>query len=831
MAAGDSGQRPGKKLMNRSKYSIRSILRSSFAARPAVGWTCVAAVICLAGVSHAAPTDKPIQTFLSNHCYDCHSGDNIKGGLDLSKLGTDLSQVGTLAKWVRIHDRVAAGEMPPERKAKAAEPHKPAFLAALSSTLTTASSTHAHTVMRRLNRVEYENTLRDLLGVRTELQGFLPEDGKAHGFDNIGEALDLSPVQIQRYMDAAGKALDDAVSRERPESKTVLATFETTRNAQFIGKDWLKRADGALVFFTEGGYPSIRPDFKAPVDGKYRFSISGYGYQTPRPIVFALYLGPEFSGGETLSGYYQLDPDKPGTVVVEAYVRRNDTMRLMPQDLPQGQELKKAGVEAYKGPGLAITKIEIEGPIAEEFPSRGHKLRYGDLLAEDTGPAKERGKKNYRPKYEVLSKNAEADIARLLPKFVEAAFRRPVTPTDVAPFVELGRAELKSGSSFDIALRTAQIAVLCAPEFLYLLETPGRLDDYAIASRLSYMIWGSTPDAALLDAAAKKQLATPAGLRAQTDRLLADPRAERFTKNFTGQWLNLREIDFTTPDKQLYPEFDGHLKLAMVRETEMFFDEVLKKNLSLLNFIDSDWTIVNERLARHYGIEGVAGVEMRKVPLKPEHHRGGLLTHASVLKVSANGTTTSPVVRGAWVLERILGFTPPPPPPGVPGVEPDIRGATTLRQQLDKHRSLESCNSCHKVIDPPGFALENYDVMGGWRENYRSLGKQFPAPKPGRLPDGRYLNWRIGPAVDATGVTADGKPFTGLAEYKQILLADKNRLTAALVEKVATYATGRGMGFSDRPAVDRIAKAVATKNYGFRDLVHEVIQSDIFRSK
>ena len=434
---------------------------------------------------------------------------------------------------------------------------------------------------------------------------------------------------------------------------------------------------------------------------------------------------------------------------------------------------------------------------------------------------------------------------RVLPPFLEAAFRRPVTAEIAAPFVAIGQAELAAGSSLEQALRTAQMAALCSPDFLFLLEPEGRLDDYAVAARLSYMLWGLPPDAELLSLAAKGELtvgqasslpSSQAGslrhetLRLQTERLLADRRAGHFIRHFPDQWLNLREIDFTTPDKQLYPEHDALLQHAMLEETRLFFNEVLRKNLPVTEFLHSDWTFLNQRLAEHYGIDGVKGVAMRRVSLKPEHHRGGVLTHASVLKVSANGTTTSPVKRGAFVLDRILGIEPPPPPPGVPGVEPDIRGATTLREQLAKHRSLTTCNSCHRVIDPPGFALENYDVIGGWREHYRSLGKDFPKP-PAERTGGRDVGWRVGPPVDASGETPDGRAFANLAEYKQTLLAEPDAFTLALIEKVAVYATGRAMGFSDRPELERIAQAVAAKGHGFRDLIHEVVQSDLFRNK
>jgi hypothetical protein len=344
------------------------------------------------------------------------------------------------------------------------------------------------------------------------------------------------------------------------------------------------------------------------------------------------------------------------------------------------------------------------------------------------------------------------------------------------------------------------------------------------------MLWNSGPDEQLLNLAASGKLSQPAVLRAQTERLLNDPRSQRFTKDFVGQWLNLREIDFTTPDQQLYPEFDNLLKYSMVSETEGFFDEVLRNNLSVLNFIDSDWTILNDRLARHYEIPDVAGVAMRRVTLKPDDRRGGVLAHGSVLKVSANGTTTSPVVRGAWVLRQIMGFDPPPPPPGVPGIEPDIRGATTLREMLDRHRSQASCVNCHKVIDPPGFALESYDVTGRYRQNYRVLGDEFRAP-PRELTGGKNVRWRIGPAVNPTGETADGRPFANLADYKKILLAEPRLFTRALAVKLAVYGSGRAMEFSDREELEAIVQAAAARDYGFRDLLHLVIQSKIFLNK
>ncbi|WP_395750595.1 DUF1592 domain-containing protein [Prosthecobacter sp.] len=787
----------------------------------------------LSSASGAPPA--ALKPFLEQHCYDCHDADTKKGGLDLDALPADLRSPETLAKWTQLHDLVATGEMPPKKKPQPPQVERSAFTGVLAQSLTQWDAALKGTIMRRLNRTEYENTLRDLLGVRTQLADLLPEDGKAFGFDNVGEALDLSPVHLQRYMDAAKAALRDAVKfGPPPEKKKVAAVFDAGNNKRNFEKSWLKLDDGSVVFFNSGNFPSIVPEFAAPAEGIYRLTVTGRAHQTDENVTFSIYAGT--FGRDNDSHLLDLVnlPPKQASRTLEVFLRQRERVRIYTQLVPDQVSLQKNGPSNYKGPGLALMPVEIEGPIVDEWPGRGHRLLFGELEAR-AGGAGPKGKfaKAGASVGEIIPKDAAADVKRLLNAFMPAAFRRPVSVEKAAPYVQLAQDELTAGTSFHDAMITAYVAALCSPDFLYLREPMGKLDDFALASRLSYMLWSTAPDAELIATATKGRLSDAATLRAQTERLLSDPRASRFIKSFTGQWLNLREIDFTVPDKQLYPEFNDVLKTASVKETELFFEEVLRGNLSVANFIDSDWTLLNEPLARLYGISGVSGVsgmDFRKVALKPEHHRGGVMTHASVLKVSANGTSTSPVVRGVWVLERILGKTPPPPPPGVPGVEPDIRGAQTLRQQLDKHRSMESCNGCHRVIDPPGFALENYDVIGGWRENYRSLGKDFP--KPANLPSNvKNVQWRIGPAVDATGTTPDGRPFKDLAEYKKIILAQPARFTRTLAEKLAVYGTGRGMGFSDRSELDRISTSVAAKGNGFRDLIHEVVQSSIFKNK
>lgn len=337
------------------------------------------------------------------------------------------------------------------------------------------------------------------------------------------------------------------------------------------------------------------------------------------------------------------------------------------------------------------------------------------------------------------------------------------------------------------------------------------------------------PDEQLMALAAEGKLKQPNELREQVERMLADPKAEAFTKNFTGQWLDLRDIDFTEPDMKLFPEFDELLKISMVEETERFFQAILDENLSLMNFIDSDFTFLNERLARHYGIPGVKGQEFRKVKLPPESVRGGVLTQGSVLKVTANGTNTSPVLRGNWVLENILCRPTSPPPDGVGSVEPDIRGAKTLREQLARHRSVSSCAMCHDRIDPPGFALENFDPIGGWRENYRTIGDgERPDIKQAPFTNA-WVRYRIGLPVDATGQTEDGKKFEDIRAFKKLLARDQDQITRGLTQKLLTYAIGRRVGFSDRPHVEAIVRKVRGQDYGFRSLVHEVVQSELFQ--
>jgi hypothetical protein len=351
---------------------------------------------------------------------------------------------------------------------------------------------------------------------------------------------------------------------------------------------------------------------------------------------------------------------------------------------------------------------------------------------------------------------------------------------------------------------------------LFFQEKRGEPDDFALAARLSYFLWNTLPDDELLRVAGSGELRKPETLRAQVERLLNHPKSAGFVRNFLGQWLDLRNIDATTPDPKLYPEFDTALQTAMVKEVELFFEEMLRRYLSVANVVTSDFTFLNERLATHYGITGVKGPTMHRVAMPPECHRGGMMTMAAVLKVTANGSYTHPVHRGVWVLRNIVGRPPDPPPPNAGAVEPDLRGAKTIREQLDAHRKVAACASCHVKIDPLGFALENFDVAGGWREQYRVLkGPNLSMSKQG-------------PPVEAAYELADGREFQNIDGLKKLLLEDRDQLARCLAEKLLIYSTGRGLRYPERAAVDEIVARSRDRGYGLRSLIHDVVQSRLF---
>ena len=786
--------------------------------------------------------DRPLHVFLENHCYECHDDQSEKGGLDLYSLSTELGDPATMQKWVRIFDRVKNGEMPPEDEPQPNASERSAFTQILSQPLTAAHADAKGTVLRRLNRREYENTLNDLFGTNLKLAKTLPEDGRAHGFDTVGEALGLSRVQLQRYLEAADSVLDASIVKTvgKPESELISASYATGRDAEnFLGKQWLKLPDGAVVFFQDINYPSgLLREANTKEAGYYRVRITGYAYQSENAITFAVNGDTYARGAEKPTfGYFSFEPGQAQTIEFKTWIESRYMIQIKPWGIYDANyEIKNKGIKNYRGPGLAILNVELEGPLVEEFPSRGHKMLFDGIERREREPGNpnDRTRSWYVPKFDIeLPEDSEPATVALpvLERVAAKAFRRPVIADKLSAYVDLFQSELALGASFEEALRTAVSAILCSPDFIFLKESPGWLDAYALASRLSYFLTRTAPDEKLLALAADGSLRSdPAVLPAQMDRLMSGPLFERFIVDFTDAWLNLREINFTSPDKTLFPEFDAYLQWSMLEESRSFFRELIRNNHPIVHVVKSDFAMLNDRLARHYELDelGDLGPELRKITLPADSVRGGILSQAAVHKVSANGTNTSPVVRGIWVMERILGETPAPPPPGVPGVEPDIRGASTLREILDKHRDSESCQSCHIVIDPPGFALESFNPVGTWRERFRSLGEGERIEK---VVNGRKVRYKLGPEVDSTGRTPDGQSFANFNQFRDILATRPERLARAMTEKLLTFSTGREMGFSDRPEIDRIVKESAKTNYALRDLMHLIIASEIFRRK
>jgi hypothetical protein len=391
--------------------------------------------------------------------------------------------------------------------------------------------------------------------------------------------------------------------------------------------------------------------------------------------------------------------------------------------------------------------------------------------------------------------------------------------------------QLDKGFGFAKSLISTYTAVLTSPGFIFVQEQPGRLDGYALATRLSLFLWNSEPDAELRSLAESGKLHEPEILRAQAERLLSDPRSTRFVEAFTDYWLDIRKIDDTSPSPTLYNDYelDDSLKLSAMEETRLFIEELLRRDLPARNIVDSDFTFLNERLAAHYGIPGVQGAKMRRVDLPDDSVRGGLMTQASILKITANGTTTSPVLRGHWITERILGLETPPPPP-VPAIEPDIRGAVTIRQQLDRHRADPTCASCHTKMDPAGFALESFDVMGGWRDRYRAVSEDAK-PEPGIGMNGQRFAFHYALPIDCTGRLPDGRSFSDVRQLKKLLLEDEPAIARNLARQLTVYATGAPVQFSDRMEIEHVLRRAADRQYGVRSLVMEIIRSDLFQSK
>lgn len=553
---------------------------------------------------------------LENHCYDCHDNDAQKGGVDFTTLGDDLSSPATFHLWERVHDRLASGEMPPPDKAHPSAEAKTAFLGELSHRLSETHAAQKGTVLRRLNQLEYENTLNDMFGTTLKLAELLPDDGRSGEFDTVGEALSLSMVQLQGYLEAADLVIDGAIAKtvEQSELKTITASYKGTNEGdKFIGKVWKELPDGAIARFNDGGYPTgmIR-SANVRERGRYRVRVTGYAYQNDEPIT-AMIAGTSFARGSTqpVYTYHTFFPGEAQTVKFETIIDKNYMMLIEPYGLFMKQHQREE-VDSHNGPGLAIRSVEITGPLADSFPSQGHHLIFNGINRVEIQPhnPKDKLKSWYKPKFKITG---ETDIAPALQRLATRAFRRPTNAEDVVPYVDLFKNEVSGGSSAEESLRTAASAILCAPEFLYFQEPPGLLDNHALASRLSYFLTRSLPDNQLLAAAREDTLAST--IRTHTERLLSSKHTKRFITDFTDAWLDLREVNFTNPDDKLFPEYDRYLQWSMLEETRAFFHHLIEANLPVTNLIRSEFAFLNERLAKHYQIDDIQGAHLRKVQL------------------------------------------------------------------------------------------------------------------------------------------------------------------------------------------------------------------------
>lgn len=791
----------------------------------------IIALFMLWGIGLESRADEREQ-FLEDHCFECHGRKSADGGLNLETFKFDLNDPANYEKWVRIYDRVVAGEMPPEADGSLAQ-HS--YIQSLASALRTAHQSQKGTVFRRLNRQEYQNTINDLLGTNLKLAERLPEDTERHEFNNIGESLSISMVQMQQYIDCATLALEEVdrqVSRELEPSK-IVASYANTQNAeQWLGKVWLKRDDGAVVFFKNYGYPTgMLREAGTQKDGYYRVRVRGYAYQSEKPITFSIGATTFARGLEQPTfGFYSMPPGEPTTIEVTTWIPARYMIELTVYGITDRFALKNTPVAEYKGAGLAILDIELEGPLPRATERNIQAEIYAGLDRQELPPrnARDRNRIEYLPKYDLKLTDDRTAVQAVLQRFAERSFRRPVKLDELDAYMDLFEQELNKKATADEALRTALVAILCSPDFLYLREKGAKLDDFEIANRLSYFLNRTTPDTVLMELASSGKLQDAKQLEAQAERLLKNEKFERFVTDFSNSWLQLADINFTNPDEKLYPEYDPYLQWSMLAESRTYLRHLFEANRDVRELVESPYAMLNERLAEHYGIDDVRGPDVRQTQLSKDSVRGGLLSQGAILKVSANGTNTSPVVRGAWVTERILGYSVPPPPPGVPGVEPDIRGASTLRELLDKHRSLDTCNGCHRMIDPPGFALESFDPIGGWRDQFRTtdLGERV-----NKEILGRRVQYKLGPKVDSSGELMTGEEFANYVEFRKLLAENRKQLALAFAKKLLTFATGREMGFSDREELDRIAEAATQPGKGIRDLLQLVVVSELFRSK
>ena len=760
----------------------------------------------------AASTD--MQAFLSLHCAECHVGDEPEGDVTLSLPADDAGLIAERKLWEAALRRIEAGEMPPQDRPRPSPEETTAFVTALRSRYAAADlrmpADPGRVTMRRLNRVEYRNTIRDLVGVDFDPTADFPSDEIGHGFDTIGDVLTLSPLLLERYLDAAEAVMERAIPATTPPVVTRRREPQFTEPAS-PGVPRLI-VNGFRRLTTDGKEPielgPINSPFEWAADGEYEFRTKVYASpDAPQPVRVKILL----SGKELPQPSAQEDLDRiSGSVTRPA--------RILESFIVSGTSRESADLVTVRLPPLAGRErmlIALDKPAADAAPTT---VFIGGM--ELIGPFDTRPATQKRLLACAATASQDEQTREVLGRFLRRAFRRRLELDELDRHAALVDEAVRAGRGWHEGVQLAMQAALCSPKFLFRLESDERpddegvrpLDDHQIASRLSYFLWSTMPDDELLDLADRGQLS--AGLEGQVRRMLADPRADALVTSFAMQWLQLKRIEFISPDGGLFPMFDNALRTAMIRETELFVGSVFREDRSVLELIDADSTFVNAALAKHYGLDdayrkaGGTGKDFRRVPTA-DRTRGGLVSQAGILTATSNPTRTSPVKRGRWVLEQLLGEPPPPPPPNVPELPDDegVSATASLRERMEVHRANVACAGCHARMDAIGFALENYDAVGGYRTQ-----------------DGGF-------EIDAGGGFPDGTTFSGPAGLKDVLLSKKREFCRCLTEKMMIFALGRGLEPTDRPTIERIVGRLEEEDHRVSVLVAGIVASDAFRQR
>lgn len=764
--------------------------------------------------SVTAPTPADHKKMLMQYCTACHNDKLKTAGMSVVPLDANNLQANQ-ATWEKILRRVSLGEMPLRGAPRPPKEKLQEFTNWLANSLdaqAAANPNPGHATVRRMNRTEYANAVRDLLALDVDFTKDMPADDTGYGFDNIADVLTVSPTLMDRYITVAGKI--SRMATGQASRRTITTDYKVPKdlfNNGFGVAAYNERASDDLPLDSRGGGAF---KFYAPYDATYKIQVF-------------LNANTSEEGEIGISNRYEV------TVPLKAGLRSIGAT--FPKNLALDEHVTQKTILGAREPAAAPEPIPmdviVDGarvqrltvPSVATGPNVSQSFYLRDVMQISVvGPFDIKGPGDTASRRKIFICRPSASLSEtacantILTNLARRAYRRPVSQADVAPLMKI-YAEGRKGADFDHGIEAGLEAVLVSPSFLFMRETdpaksaPGevhRISDLELATRLSFFLWSSVPDEKLLNAAQSNQLHKPAVLKAQVARMLADPKSKALTQNFAGQWLYLRRLEYQKPDRRAFPDFDIRLRNAMQTETEMFFDGVVRDNRSALDFLDANYTYVNQRLAEHYGIPGVYGTTFRKVELDPALHRGGLLGQGSVLTVTSYNNRTSVVLRGKWILENILAAAPPPPPPNVPTLNEAKNGKVmTIRQQMEVHRANPVCASCHTKMDPLGFSLENYDAVGKWRTAY------------------------AGSVVDASAVLPDGTKFEGPSGLQGILLSRKDQFVEALTERLMTYALARGLESYDMPAVRAVRSQAAKDNYRMQTIILGIVQSVPFQMR